>query len=104
MKAFVTRATLFRIAAFMLLLIAGAEAYACDTSDACVTGSPDQASQQSGDCDEPLGDNCLCCCHHVVPVAIFVLEPADKVFEESAPRPVPHLASRPAHIDHPPQL
>ena len=99
-----TRRILFYIAAVLLLLIAGAEVYACDISDACVAGFPGQSSQQPGDCDQPLGDNCLCCCHHVVPVAIFNLEPADQVFEEPAPRPLLRLASVPAHIDHPPQL
>jgi hypothetical protein len=104
MKTSVTRTILFRIAAVLLLLIAGAAVYACDISDACVAGFPDQTSQQPSDCDQPFGDNCLCCCHHVVPVAIFVLEPAEQVFEKSAPRLVFHLASLPAHIDHPPQL
>jgi len=100
----VTRTTLFRIAAVLLLLIAGAEVYACDISDACVTGFPRQSSQQPNDCDQPLGDNCLCCCHHVVPVGIFVSEPAEQAFEKPASRLVPHVASLPAHIDHPPQL
>jgi hypothetical protein len=100
----VTRTTVIRIAAVLLLLIAGAEVYACDVADACVAGFPDQTSQPSNDCDQPLGDNCLCCCHHVVPVAIFVLEPAEQVFEQPAPPLIPHLASMSAHIDHPPQL
>src|SRR5689334_283237 len=99
-----TRTTLFRIVAVLLLLIAGAEVYACDVSDACVVGFPDQSSQPPTDCDQPLGDNCLCCCHHVVPVAVFALEPAEQVFEEPAPPLFPCLTSPPAHIDHPPQL
>ena len=103
-KESVTRTILFRIVAVLLLLIAGAEVYACDISDACVTGAADRNSQQSSDCDQPQGDYCLCCCHHVVPVAIFVLEPAERLFEKPAPPLVPHLASLPAHIDHPPQL
>lgn len=104
MKEFVTRTTLFRIVAVLLLLIAGAEVYACDISDACVTGAADPSSQQPSDCDQPTGDFCLCCCHHVVPVATFVLEPAERLFEKPAPPLVPHLAPQSAHIDHPPQL
>ena len=94
----------FRLIAVLLLLIAGAEVYACDVADACVPGAPSQSSQQSDDCDQPLGDNCICCCHHAVPVAAFVLEPAERVWEEPAPRLIPHILSVPAHIDHPPQL
>ena len=104
MKISVPRTILFRTAAVLLLLMAGGGVYACDISDACVAGFPDQTSQQPGDCDQPLGDNCLCCCHHVVPVAVFVLEPAEQVLERPSPRLIPHLASLPAHIDHPPQL
>ncbi len=62
-----TRTSLVRIAAILLLLIGGAEVYACDISDACAAGFPGQSSQQPGDCDQPLGDNCLCCCRHVAP-------------------------------------
>jgi hypothetical protein len=103
-KESVARITLFRIVAVLLLLIAGAEVYACDISDACVRGAADPTSQQSSDCDQPTGDLCLCCCHHVVPVATFVLEPAERLFEKPVPPLMPHLASQPAHIDHPPQL
>jgi hypothetical protein len=100
----VTRTTVIRIVAVLLLLIAGAEMYACDVSDACVAPFPGQSSQPPTDCDQPLGDNCFCCCHHVVPAAIFVLEPAEQVFEKPAPPLVPRLAFLPAYIDHPPQL
>ncbi len=99
-----TSSTVFRITAVLLLLIAGAEAYACDLADACVAGVAGQTSQEPGDCDQPLGDNCLCCCQHVVPVAAFVLEPAESVFENPAPQLLPALALLPAHIDHPPQF
>ena len=88
-KESVTRTILFRIVAVLLLLIAGAEVYACDISDACVTGAADPTSQQSSDCDQPTGDFCLCCCHHVVPVATFVLElpPAWRVLRGAPVQP-----------------
>ena len=100
----VIAARTLRLVAVFLLLIAGAEAYACDVADACISGAPSQTSPQSDDCDQPLGDNCICCCHHVVPVAIFVLQPAEWVLEQPAPQLIPHLLSVPTHIDHPPQL
>jgi hypothetical protein len=99
----VSRTTAFRIAAVLLLLIAGAEVYACDVSDACVAGFANQTSP-SNDCDQPRGDNCLCCCHHAVPVAVFLLESAEQVFDTPVAPLVPHLPSLPSNIDHPPQL
>ena len=98
------RSIAIRIVAILLLLIATGEVYACDMSDACAGGPADQTSQQSGDCDQALGDNCLCCCHHVVPVAIFVLEPAEHVFDRPLPPLTVCLGSLPSNIDHPPQL
>jgi len=95
----VHRILIVRIAAVLLLLIAGAEAYACDLSDACIGGN---ASSRT-DCDGAGGDNCLCCCHHVVPVAAFTLTPG-VICQEPAPEPVIQLLSASLPIDHPPQL
>ena len=100
----VGRTTTIRIVAVLLLLIAGAEIYACDVSDSCIAGSENRSSQQSNDCDQPAGDNCLCCCHHVVPVAVFVLEAAEQVVDKPAPPLMSQLAAVPAHIDHPPKF
>jgi hypothetical protein len=103
MEVSVSRTITIRIMAVLLLLIAGAEAYACDISDACFGDSPRQSSEQPSDCDQPAGDNCLCCCHHVMPVAVFVLEPADQVSDRPVPPLISQRASVPVHIDHPPQ-
>lgn len=100
MKGSVSRTTLFRIVALVLLLLAAAEMYACDVSDACLTGVPGQNS----DCDQPSGDNCLCCCQHVVPVALVTLEAADFVCDGTSPEPAAHAASMTLPIEHPPQL
>lgn len=97
-----SRNALFRIIAVLLLLIAGAEAYACDVSDACV--SPTGQNGQDDSCDQPLGDNCLCCCHHVVPVTPFHLEAAGSLIEAAPLEPVAHTARISLPIDHPPQL
>lgn len=103
-KVFVSRTITIRIVTVLLLLIAGAEIYACDISDACVANPASQTSQQSNDCDQPSGDNCLCCCHHVVPVAFFNLESAEQVLDKPVPPLISERASIPAYIDHPPQL
>jgi hypothetical protein len=97
---FVSSATLFRIVAIILLLIAGGGVYACDLADACVA-SP---SGQSGDCDQPSGDNCLCCCHHVIPVTTVILEAAEYVCAGAPSELLVHTASMAVTIEHPPQL
>jgi hypothetical protein len=96
----VQRATLFRIAAILLLLIAGAGVYACDLADACVA-SP---SGQSSDCDQPSGDNCLCCCHHVIPATTIALQTAEYVCAGMPSDLLDHTSSMAVAIEHPPQL
>jgi hypothetical protein len=90
---------LLRIVAVLMLAMAAAEGYACDLSDACLTGTA-----ETDRCDAPLGDNCLCCCNHLVPGIVFRLAPADAVYQEPPPEPVAHVLSRSLPIDHPPQL
>lgn len=94
------RSVTVRFLAALILLIAGAGVYACDISDACVF----PGSGSGGGCDQPSGDNCLCCCQHVVPVSIFALERGDIVFREPVHEPLASLLSLPLLIDHPPQL
>lgn len=96
----VQRGLVVRLVAVVLLLIAGAEAHACDLSDACVSG----ITNHSTGCNDPGGDGCLCCCNHVIPVMLFALEPGEDVYQETPPEPVLHLLSIPRPIDHPPQL
>ncbi len=101
----VPRRVFVQIVAALLLLIAGAEVYACDVSDACVSpSSTSTQSRQDDSCDQPLGDNCLCCCHHIVPVAAFRLEPTGVVVEPAPPGPIATTAAICVPIDHPPQL
>jgi len=96
----VSRINLFRVAAVLLLLLGAVEVYACDMADACVTS----ASGQNSDCDQPSGDNCLCCCHHVVPAAVVTLEAVEYVCDGPPPAPLAHTAALALPIDHPPQL
>lgn len=95
-----SRSRLFSVTAAILLLVTGAQALACDLSDACVTGRPGP----SGGCDQPLGDNCLCCCHHIVPVAVFVLEVSEAVYQAPPPEPLFYTLSRSLPISLPPEL
>jgi hypothetical protein len=91
---------MLRAAAIALLLLAAAQVYACDISDACLT-SP---TTQTSDCDQPGGDNCLCCCHHVIPVIVLALDPGEIVFQEAAADWVVPPVAPSLPIDHPPQL
>jgi hypothetical protein len=100
-KVTVQRTLLVRIAALLLLLIAGAELYACDIADACTAASLRDSGQG---CDDPGGDNCICCCHHVVPVTVVALEPGEIVLPEGPAEPVIQLLTASLPIDHPPQL
>jgi hypothetical protein len=95
-----SRSSLFGFTAALLLLVTGAQALACDLSDACVTISAGHPS----DCDQPSGDNCLCCCHHIVPVAVFVLEVSEAVYQEPPPEPLFYTLSRSLPISLPPEI
>jgi hypothetical protein len=95
----VSRSTIFRIAAVLMLLIAGAQAYACSVSDSCIT-----AGTTPDGCDQPLGDNCLCCCHHVVPSQILTLQVAERLWQVPPPEAAVNAVSISEPIDHPPQL
>jgi hypothetical protein len=92
------RRFLFRVVALLLLLIAGSAVYACDVSDSCVIGASGQG------CDDPGGDACICCCHHIVPTMVFALERGEPVCAERPPAPVLQVLSATFPIDHPPQL
>jgi hypothetical protein len=76
------------------------EVYACDNADACITS----AAGQSSDCDQPSGDNCLCCCHHIVPETAITLESVEYVCDGTPPAPLVDTASMALPIEHPPQL
>ena len=60
-----SRATVLRAAAVIILLLTGVELFACElfSPSTCeIWGAPsdDGSSKSSG------GDNCLCCCFHIV--------------------------------------
>jgi hypothetical protein len=101
-RIIVARTLIFRLVAIVLLTIAAAEVSACDISDSCLTFGQ---YGSSNDCDQPTGDNCMCCCHHIVPpVLSLTLQAGDVVDEQTPPEPVTHTLTRASRIDHPPQL
>ena len=100
MAVAVPRTTLFRIVALFLLLFGGMKVYACASADDCVISQPGQ----SDDCDQPSGDNCWCCCHHVVPAAMAIFEAAEYVCDGTAPEPAARTLSVTLPIERPPQL
>jgi hypothetical protein len=55
-----------RAVAVVFLLMTATEIFGCELlgSPACELSSSPTDSQQGGN---PSGDECMCCCHHVVP-------------------------------------
>jgi hypothetical protein len=93
----------FRFTAVFMFLFVAVEVFACDllpSSSCYISQSPTQHKQQPPD----SGDNCICCCAHLVVtkrinfVPQVVVVPAPR--EESAEQPM----LTPSPIDHPPQL
>jgi hypothetical protein len=91
----------FRCTAMFLVLFASVEILACDllpNSDCAISHLQDKGQPQDS------GDNCLCCCAHMVVVKPLIFEPHETVIpaypEESVQQPL----DAPSHIDHPPQL
>jgi hypothetical protein len=98
----VSRTVIFRFVAILLLAIAAGEVYACDVSDSCLSIA---TSGSANDCDQPSGDNCVCCCHHIVPpVSPIALQVGEVVYQDPQPGPINRTLSRASQVDHPPQL
>lgn len=94
-----TRMAIFRLAALTLLLLTGAELFACEMIDPqnCESfGFPKSGAVGS--------DNCICCCTHVVvviPTPLFpIAERVTNVMTPVAPKPERKSFS----IYHPPRV
>ncbi len=92
-------ASLFRIAAAVILLLTGVELITCEVLSpvSCeISGIPGDRSTDSG-------DDCLCCCFHIVVKTPLVIRPN----EEAVPlEPVPQMpvsSLGPPRIYHPPR-
>ena len=88
-----TRHTIFQIAAVLLLLLMGAQLFACDVlgTDRC-----DQQQTVDDDC-------CICCCVHIVMDQPTVLEPQETLVAFSIAPAAGVPLPQPANIYHPPK-
>jgi hypothetical protein len=91
----------FRCTAMFLVLFASVEILACDllpNSDCSISHPQDKGQTQDS------GDNCLCCCAHMVVVKPLVFEPHEAIVPAYPEDSVQQPLFAPSHIDHPPQL
>jgi len=94
-----SRLTIFRIAAVIILLLAGVELVACDVFShaTCeISGAPSDQSTNSGDA-------CLCCCIHIVVRTPLVFEPTEEAIALDHLPPIPFSSFESASIYHPPR-
>jgi hypothetical protein len=94
-----SRHTIFRIAAVIILLLTGVELVACEVFShaACeFSGAPSGHSTHSG-------DDCLCCCFHIVVEAPLVFEPTEEAVVLETLPPIPFSSCESASIYHPPK-
>jgi hypothetical protein len=95
------RASIFRLAAVLLLLLTGAELFACEllAPAQCESfGVPDDR-RTSQDTD----DGCMCCCTHVLVVANLQLDPCPGFVRTVQLEEPPKAERKPASIYHPPR-
>ena len=96
-----TRAATFRLIAILLLLVTGAEVFACEMVEPEQCESFGSSGSTSG---APSGDNCICCCTHVVVIAPFALAPVAEGVAELVPIAQPKPAYQSFSIYHPPKF
>lgn len=96
-----TRAATFRLMAILLLLVTGAEVFACEMVEPEQCESFGSSGSTSG---APSGDNCICCCTHVVVIAPFALAPVSEGFTEVTPVGHPKPKYQSFSIYHPPKV
>ena len=92
-----TRTSIFRLAALFLLLLTGAELFACEMIDP-------QNCEGFGFPKSGADDNCICCCTHIVVADMIVLHP----IAERVTSVMTSVAPKPEHksfsIYHPPRV
>ena len=91
----------FRCTAMFLVLFAAVEILACDLAKRQLL--PISHPQDKGQ-PQDSGDNCLCCCAHMVVVKPLVFEPQESIAPAPPNESVPEPLFASSHIDHPPQL
>jgi hypothetical protein len=86
--------------AAILLLLAVFELAACEltSSEICSARTPVDGHQHTDS-----GDNCLCCCYHIIPVQAFSLARAERIAEFTHERMRCLPLDRPSPVYHPPR-
>ena len=90
-----------RVMAVFLLLLTGAELFACELIS---PANCELAGSANGDGGSKSGDDCLCCCTHVVIERPVVFIPVELVSFEPGESPAVEPASQPQSIYHPPKF
>lgn len=95
-----TKASFFRLAAIAVLLLTGAELFACEllAPAQCESFGYPQDGPGRGD-----DDKCICCCTHILVTGIARLEAAAEVVSFIEPESVEKAERKSASIDHPPR-
>jgi hypothetical protein len=94
----------FRFTAIFLVLFAAVEILACDllpSSDCYISSHSQDHDKGQG---QDSGDNCLCCCAHMVVVQPLIFAPRETIAPAPAEEGLKQPLVFPSHIDHPPQL
>ena len=95
----VSRASIFRIAAVIILLLTAVELVACEvvSPETCeLAGAPGDGSPDSGDA-------CLCCCYHVVVRTPVGFGPTEESIALELLRPMPFSSLESTSIYRPPR-
>ncbi len=96
-----TRLTLFRLVAIALLLVTGAELFACEIFEPQFCESFGSSGSTN---DAPAGDKCLCCCAHVVVIAPLAISPIEEGISVLFPLEPPKPQCKSFSIYHPPKF
>lgn len=94
--------TLYRVAAILLLLLAAGELLACHVLSAArceISGSASGCDPDDGN----SGDECLCCCRHIVVVPPLVLMPGLRFEFFPPPAEAGRTSAVSLPLDHPPR-
>ena len=97
-----SRVTIFRTAAVIILLLTGVELIACKVFSPAtceISGAPGAPGDQSTN----SGDDCLCCCFHIVIRTPLVFQPTDEAVAFEVLPQILLSSSESPSIYHPPK-
>lgn len=96
-----TKTSIFRLAAVLILLLTGVELFACEVLEPgqCESFGYPQDGLPEGD-----DDNCICCCAHIIVTGIARLESTAELVSIVEPEAAPKAERTAASIYHPPRI